>query len=202
MGQVTCGNCQTQHEGRFCYRCGTPSPAGPAPSGGPQPGDDKLTADQLRELAELYNASQESPMQLACHLVAQSPQPLVFYAWMALALVKAKVLTVDDLASLGIDAQELGQLVTVLTNAEDADAAASELAVAGAMRKYELALDEILIERGVTLTEEKRKVVRTRIASFAYQHDIIDFKIAYRLLKAEHGDPLADLEPKAGGGYL
>lgn len=164
------------------------------------PGEVSEAVDALLQLDRMWS---QSPGHVIHHFVAKAADPLTTIAHALVLLAADGTLTPQALQTLGIDERELSQLVAHITGPAPAQSLRYEADVAEARADYERQLDEILAETNTILDEELRGTFRVAVARFAYENQLTNFKIAYRLMKAEGNDPLAGL-PKTvqNPGYL
>lgn len=111
-------------------------------------------------------------------------------ATLALGLVINKLLsegvvTVESLAKVGLSREEVTGLVEAFEDADTADEFEAALELRAALRHYDSELAGIAGERGVSTTGEEYVALRSAIAEFAEKNDLLDVRIAYRLMLAE-----------------
>lgn len=153
-------------------------------------------------VATLDQAWKDDPVMVLAHFVQSTGDPLLAVAHLLVRLVASGVLSHDDLAALGIDETELRRVVAILQSDAPSDALYYEAEVHAAIRAYEADVDEIISAAGVVLDEDQRAAFQTNLSKFAYENELTDLKVAYRLMRAEVGDPLAGLAKAHKPGYL
>ena len=161
-------------------------------------------ADKLEALTSLDAAWDSSPASVVAYFLSKAPDPLSTLAEAMVLLVREGVLSVHSLAALGIDHTELAGIVKHLSGPSPQESLRHEAAVSEALAAFELQIDEILTTAGVEMDVTERASFRSTVARFAHDNDVPDFKIAYRLMKAEGIDPLAGKpgDPDTRPGYL
>jgi hypothetical protein len=146
---------------------------------------------------------EEDPGRALAWLAANAPDPLEAAARMLAFLVGGETISLEQLAVLGIDPEEFGQLVEKLRTENPRETLAYETQVYTAIRGYDAQIDEIIADAGIVVDDEKRDQIRTAVAKFAHENSLTDLKIAYRLMRAEGSDPLKGLPgPTRPQGYL
>lgn len=111
-------------------------------------------------------------------------------ATLALGLVINKLLaegavTVESLAKVGLSRDEVVALVEAFEGADTAGEFEAALDLQAALRHYNSELAEIAGERGISTRDEEYVALRSAIADFAEKNDLLDVRIAYRLMLAE-----------------
>lgn len=164
-------------------------------------------AQDVREIlgiaAHLDQAWEEDPARVISYFVANADDPLLVLARSLVMLAVAGVVTPEGLATLGIDHRELSGIVALLQTDEPAVNLQHEVEVRKAIEQYDTQIDEIVADAGVIVGDGKRTEIRTALAKFAYENNLTDLKIAYRLMKAEGSDPLKGLPGSSHPqGYL
>jgi hypothetical protein len=111
-------------------------------------------------------------------------------ATLALGLVINKLLsegvvTVESLAKVGLSREEVAGLVEAFEDADTADEFEAALELRAALRHYDSELAGIAGERGVSTIGEEYVALRSALAEFAEKNDLLDVRIAYRLMLAE-----------------
>lgn len=147
-------------------------------------------------LAELDAAWQEDPVAVLALFVQNTGSPRLTVAHLLVRLVTTGVVSRDELAAIGVDEVELRRVVADLQRAEPNAALYHEAEVRAALRAYRAVIDEIVATAGVVLDGDQRMAFEKSLARFADENKLTDLKVAYRLMRAEVGDPLAGL-PKA-----
>jgi hypothetical protein len=59
------------------------------------------------------------------------------------------------------------------------------------IRRYNRVIESIATERGVVLGTDAHRILRTVLTTFAAENNILDLRIAYRLILAECPEKLA-----------
>lgn len=164
-------------------------------------------AQDVREIlgiaAHLDQAWEEDPASVISYFVANADDPLLVLARSLVMLAVAGVVTPEGLATLGIDHRELSGIVSLLQTDEPAVNLQHEVEVRKAIEEYDTQIDEIIADAGVIVGDGRRTEIRTALAKFAYENNLTNLKIAYRLMKAEGSDPLKGLPGSSHlQGYL
>jgi hypothetical protein len=125
------------------------------------------------------------PIMTAAAMIASTGD-----ATLALGLVINKLLsdgavTVESLAKVGLSREEVASLMEAFEDADTADDFEAALNLRAALRHYDNELAGIAGERGVSTTGEEYVALRSVIAEFAERNDVLDVRIAYRLMLAE-----------------
>jgi hypothetical protein len=165
------------------------------------PSVSETAAERLAALDLLETRWGQSPALVVAHFLASSPDPLRTLAETLVFLVNEEVLTTHALSALGIDASELATIAEHLAGTEPGESLRYAAAVNEAVLAYEAQVDEILASAGATLDADARTAFRVAVARFAYENNVPDLKIAYRLMRAEGIDPLLTHEERRPG-YL
>lgn len=166
--------------------------------------DDVQDVYELLELvANLDRAWGEDPARVISYFVANADDPLLVLARSLVMLAVEGVVTPEGLAALGIDHRELGSIVSLLQTDEPSMNLQHEVELQKTIEKYDTQIDEIVAGAGVIVGDGRRTEIRTALAKFAYENNLTDLKIAYRLMKAEGSDPLKGLPGSSHPqGYL
>lgn len=109
---------------------------------------------------------------------------------LTLAIVVSKMLehgrtTPEALARLGISEDELFAVLEALEESDSPEEFNAALDLQAALQHYNAVLVEIANERGVPAVGESYVKMRSAIAAFAERNDVLDLRIAYRLMLAE-----------------
>lgn len=109
---------------------------------------------------------------------------------LTLAIVVSKMLehgrtTPEALARLGISEDELFAVLEALEESDSPEEFNASLDLQAALQHYNAVLVEIANERGVPAVGESYVKMRSAIAAFAERNDVLDLRIAYRLMLAE-----------------
>jgi hypothetical protein len=102
-----------------------------------------------------------------------------------LLLYKEKLITDEELLTIGIDRQELETLQAIVNSTFNYDTTLLELKVQEAIRVYQKQISELIEEERLSLSESESNEFTGKLAKFAHENDVNNLKIAYRLLKAE-----------------
>ena len=169
----------------------------------PKRDDAKDVHELLGLVAHLDQAWREDPARVISYFVANADDPLLVLARSLVMLAVEGVVTPEGLATLGIDHRELSNIVSLLQTDEPAMNLRHEVGVRKALEEYDTQIDGIVAHAGVIVGDERRTEIRTALAKFAYENNITNLKIAYRLMKAEGSDPLKGLPGSSHPqGYL
>lgn len=152
--------------------------------------------------ATLDAAWKRNPVEVIAHFVRNTRDPLHTVAFLLVSLAADGVLTPDNLAALGIQQDEMHRVVSILRSEQPGTLLRYESSVREAVREHEAAIDELIEAAGATLDPAQRAEFLTKVAQFAYDNELTDLKIAYRLMCAEIGDPLKGLGKRAQQGYI
>lgn len=119
---------------------------------------------------------------------------------LTLAIVVSKMLehgrtTPEALARLGISEDELFAVLEVLEESDTPEEFNAALDLQAALQHYNAILVEIANERGVPAVGGTYVKLRSAIAAFAERNDVLDLRIAYRLMLAECPDQLPGTTP-------
>ena len=111
-------------------------------------------------------------------------------ATLALGLLINKLLaegavSIDSLAKIGLSKEEITGLVEAFEGAGNSAEFEEALDLQAALRYYNSELALIAGERGVRTQGEEYSALRSAIADFAEKNDLLDVRIAYRLMLAE-----------------
>jgi hypothetical protein len=111
-------------------------------------------------------------------------------ATLALGLVINRLLTegavsVESLAKIGLSREEVVGLVEAFEGADTAGEFEAALDLQAALRHYNSELALIAGERGLSTRGDEYVALRSAIADFAEKNDLLDVRIAYRLMLAE-----------------
>lgn len=109
---------------------------------------------------------------------------------LTLAIIVSKMLehgrtTPEALARLGISEEELFTVLEALEESDTSEEFNAALDLQAALQHYNAVLVEIANERGVSAVGESYVKMRSAIAAFAERNDVLDLRIAYRLMLAE-----------------
>jgi len=119
---------------------------------------------------------------------------------LTLAIVVSKMLehgrtTPEALARLGISEDELLAVLEALEESDTPEEFNAALDLQAALQHYNAILVEIANERGVPAVGGTYLKLRSAIAAFAERNDVLDLRIAYRLMLAECPDQLPGTTP-------
>ena len=119
---------------------------------------------------------------------------------LTLAIVVSKMLehgrtTPEALARLGISEDELFAVLEALEESDSPEEFNAALDLQAALQHYNAILVGIANERGVPAVGEAYVKMRSAIAAFAERNDVLDLRIAYRLMLAECPDQLPGTTP-------
>jgi hypothetical protein len=159
----------------------------------PKRDDAQDVGEILEAVTQLDRAWDDDPARVIAHFLANADDPLLVLARALVMLAAEGVVTLEGLATLGIDRVELERIVSILST--DAPAANPQYAmeVRKAIEKYDTQIDEIIKDAGIVVDDEKRNQIRSTLAAFAHENEITDLKIAYRLMRSEGSDPIKGL---------
>jgi hypothetical protein len=167
------------------------------------PADKQAIMSALEFAAEFHKNFEADPGRTLAWMAANAPDPLEAAARMLAILVGGNVISLEQLAVLGIDPEEFGQLVEKLRTENPRETLDHEAQVRAAIRDYDVQIDEIIKDAGISVDAEKRTEIRSALAKFAHENELTNLKIAYRLMKAEGSDPLKGLPgPTHPQGHL
>jgi len=121
---------------------------------------------------------------------------------LTLAIVVSKMLehgrtTPEALARLGISEDELFAVLEALEESDSPEEFNAALDLQAALQHYNAILVGIANERGVPAVGEAYVKMRSAIAAFAERNDVLDLRIAYRLMLAECPDQLPGTTPSS-----
>jgi len=157
---------------------------------------------QALEFATNFSRNFENdPGKTLAWLAASAPDPHEATARMLAFLILDEVISLEQLAVLGIDPGEFRKLIENLQTENPRETLSYETQVIHAIVAYDQQIDELLTDAGVNYGPEERSAFRAELAGFAAANEITDLKLAYRLMKAEGHDPLkhvARQTPSAG----
>lgn len=119
---------------------------------------------------------------------------------LTLAIVVSKMLehgrtTPEALARLGISEDELFAVLEALEESDTPEEFNAALDLQAALQHYNAILVEIANERGVPAVGGTYVKLRSAIAAFAERNDVLDLRIAYRLMLAECPQDLPGTTP-------
>jgi len=119
---------------------------------------------------------------------------------LTLAIVVSKMLehgriTPEALARLGISEDDLFAVLEALEESDSPEEFNAALDLQAALQHYNAILVGIANERGVPAVGEAYVKMRSAIAAFAERNDVLDLRIAYRLMLAECPDQLPGTTP-------
>ena len=169
----------------------------------PDPVAQQALMNALEFATTFHKHFEEDPGRALAWLASNAPDPLEAAGRMLAFLVGGETISLEQLAVLGIDPEEFGELVEKLRSENPRETLAYETQVYAAIRDYDTQIDEIIKDAGINVDDEKRGEIRSALAKFAHENELTDLKIAYRLMKAEGSDPLKGLPgPGHPQGYL
>lgn len=126
------------------------------------------------------------PIVLAVTCITTAgPDVAVSLALVIYKLLETAAVSTDDLAKLGLSRDELGALVSAIQESDSAEEFNDALELRTALLQYNAELTTIAGELGISTKSEEYVALRSAVAGFAEQNDILDIKLAYRLILAE-----------------
>lgn len=139
------------------------------------------------DYVDAQGASPGSPnYDLLARMVAEAgPDPVLTLAIIISKLLEHRCTTSESLTRLGINEGELFAVLEALEASDTPDEFNASLDLQSALRHYNTILVEIANERGVPAVGEPYVKMRSAIAAFADSNDVLDMRIAYRLMVAE-----------------
>ena len=131
------------------------------------------------------DAFARDPITSAAATIASTGDATLALGLVINKLLSEGVVTVGSLAKVGLSREEVAGLVEAFEDADTADEFEAALELRAALRHYDSELAGIAGERGVSTTGEEYVALRSAIAEFAEKNDLLDVRIAYRLMLAE-----------------
>lgn len=125
-------------------------------------------------------------------IVSTSSRPAGLVGEMIARLIEQGVIDEDHIVALSENLQALG-LGTGQLTAQGAVRSSNVEEINAAIRLYDRQVDEILARKDVTLNGMARERLRTTLARFAADNEILDLHTALRLMQAEQPDIVARL---------
>jgi hypothetical protein len=154
-------------------------------------------------LAKLDSLWDKDPAAVVFYFISNSSDPVYVFARTVMMLVVNKVISPSQFQALGLTENELVSIHQALQSEDPGLLLRYEAEVAEARAEYEKTIGEILQKSGLSLNPDGVQEFSTSLARFAYNNNLTDLNIAYRLMCAEVGDPLARYKaPKPDTGYL
>jgi hypothetical protein len=131
------------------------------------------------------DAGQFNPIHLAAVAITSIGKPAVGLALVIYELLERELVTLDELAKIGISREEVVAIVEAYNDSTSHEEFDYALETQAALRQYNSELADIAGERGVSITSDEYVALRSTIASFAQENDVLDLRVAYRLMLAE-----------------
>lgn len=125
------------------------------------------------------------PVHLATAALASCDDPALSLALVISQLLQQQVVSVDDLLKVGISQDEVVAIVAAYSESATREEFDRALEVQAALRQYNADLAAIAGDRGISTSSDTYVVLRSAIATFAEENNILDLKVAYRLMLAE-----------------
>ena len=125
------------------------------------------------------------PFKVVLMTVASQANPVLFLGLIIAQLLEYEVAAPSDFEKLGITLDELDGLRHALQEAENAEELDEALSVRAAIRRYDRAIESIAADRGIILGTPAHRSLRTALTTFASENNVIDLRVAYRLMLAE-----------------
>lgn len=137
------------------------------------------------EALNLYQKVSENPLSVCVDITKYQEDRVIFVVMYILLLYKEKLITDEELLTIGIDRKELETLQAIVNSTFNYDTTLLELKVQEAIRVYQKQISELIEEERLSLSESESNEFTGKLAKFAHENDVNNLKIAYRLLKAE-----------------
>jgi hypothetical protein len=145
---------------------------------------------RLRQRSRTAETRQPDLVTTAASLIASSGDATLALGLVIHRLLSEGSVTVESLAKVGLSSEEVLGLVEAFEGAENATEFEQALDLRAALRHYNTELARIAGERGVSTTGDEYVALRSAIADFAERNDLLDLRVAYRLMLAECPDRL------------
>lgn len=125
----------------------------------------------------------------AAALLAGCPNPFAGLVVVIEHLRRNGAIGTDELAMIGIDAEEAQALEEAFDNNNSIDELAEDVVTAAHLRNYRKTLEALAKEAGID-GEDGRERLQRNLTGFALENDIEDLRLAYRLMRLERPDLL------------
>jgi hypothetical protein len=166
--------------------------------------------ETLGSLQQLDSAWEENPIQVLAHFASNTENPTQAVALLIKELASSNMLDQEFLDMFGITNEvksawskesEVDGLRRKVSRVEEAEVskkqqAAYESEVEKAMAEYEVQIDKIVANEGLTLNTTQRTAFRTRLAQYAFDNELTNLTAAYKALKYEEGQKKKDVVKK------
>jgi hypothetical protein len=129
--------------------------------------------------------SAHDPIASAADAIASTGDATLALGLVINRLLAEEAVSVESLAKVGLSREEILGLVEAFELADTAGEFEEALNLQAALRHYNSELAGIAGERGVSTSGEEYVALRSAIADFAEKNDLLDIRIAYRLMVAE-----------------
>jgi len=138
-----------------------------------------------RRRRKIDDSSGYDPVAAATTAIASTGDAALALGLVINRLLAEGSVSVESLAKIGLSRDEVVGLVEAFEGADTAGEFEAALDLQAAMRHYNSELAEIAGERGVSTAGDEYVALRSAIADFAERNDLLDVRIAYRLMLAE-----------------
>ena len=127
----------------------------------------------------------DDPVTRAAAALTETGAPTLALGLVVQRLLAEGAVSVESLAKIGLSSEEVEGLLEAFEGAETADEFEAALDLQAALRHYDRELAGIAGERGLSTSGAEYVALRSAIADFAEQNDLLDVRVAYRLMLAE-----------------
>ena len=138
-----------------------------------------------KENEDTPEAEEFDPLQAVTATIAAQQNPVLFIGLVIAGLLHHEVVVAADFEKIGITLDELEALGKSMQESQTAQELDESLSVMAEIRRYNRVIESIATERGVVLGTDAHRSLRTVLTTFAAENNVLDLRIAYRLILAE-----------------
>jgi hypothetical protein len=132
----------------------------------------------------------------AVEAVASTSDPVAALAVLMMCLVQDGLVDVEEFERVGVPPSVASEVLAAVRDNSELDDLAFDLSALAAARRLNGQLATIAATLGVEAGTAEMVELRRTVASFALDNDVSDLSIAFRLIKAESPDLLANVLPR------
>jgi len=131
----------------------------------------------------------DNPYRLIATLIHSTSEDMdISLVLIIIEMIRLEYINFKDLAILGIDADELSNLISAVVDNDSHSSLREDLHVRAAIREYDRVIIEIVNDNN--LNHDLLSEFRTCLAEFASENSITDLKVAYKYLQATEPERL------------
>lgn len=131
------------------------------------------------------------PLQAAVAAITARQNPLLFTGLIIAGLLHHEVVAAADFEKIWTTLDQIATLSQSMQDPQAAQELYESLSVMAELSRYDRVIESIATERGAVLGTDAHRRLRTVLTTFAAENNVLDLRIAYRLMLAECPEKLS-----------